>query len=157
MKLAGVANGNVTVRGAVDQENGSASVPQRECWRDRPKVKAVPRSCIQKSDLDDGPGKEAAMETVLVHAIERDLLEGGKWAIGGDRPKWRFARERLKEYGCAHRLAGAVQAADAGLATEQPGPLADVVHFEQTIGDELAPSHSVSAGVGRKYRITGLQ
>lgn len=160
----GVANGNVAVDLAVDQENWNSCRLRGIFGGDSGHVEVVLPTRAEKRNLDqraeDGASDPGAEAKRLSHAIVGDLAESGERRFYGYGAEVRVRVEGLEELRGTHGFGEGKDAARMIvriwilhrriLRGEEVDPLMDVVALEKAVGGKRAAAHAVSASVGEQ-------
>jgi len=160
VNAAGVADRNVAVDFAVNQENGDRGGGGGIFWRNVLHVEVVLQAGADESDLDkrtqDDASNPGAEVEGLTHAVVGDLAKSGEGRFGGDGAEVRVGVEGLEELRGVHGFAEGEDAAGIifrwlNLRFEKVRPQMNVVALDEAVGGEWAVAQAVGAGVGEKH------
>jgi hypothetical protein len=152
--LARVAEGNVAVDLAVNEENWNFRGGDGVLGRDLLHVQVMFPADVEESEFDDraeeGSTKPGAEVKGLSHAVVGDLAKAGEGRFGGDGAEAGLDGERLQKLSGTHGFTESEDAVRMILCGEEVEPLVNVVAFEETVGGEVASAGAVGARIGEE-------
>ena len=152
---AGMADGNVAVNLAVDEQNRDRGCGHGVFRGNVFQVEVVLQAGAKECDFDER-AEEAASDPRtqvegLSHAVVSDLTKVGEGRLGGYGAELWVGVERLEEFGGSHGFSETEDATGMILRVHEVEPLVDVVALQKAVGGEWAAADAMSAGVGKQY------
>lgn len=152
---AGMADGNVAVDLAVDEQNRDRGCGHGVFRGNVFQVEVVLQAGAKECDFDER-AEEAASDPRtqvegLSHAVVSDLAKVGEGRLGGYGAELWVGVERLEEFGGSHGFGETEDATGMILRVHEVEPLVDVVALQKAVGGEWAAADAMSAGVGKQH------
>ena len=157
---AGVANRNIAVNLAVDQEYRNVGVYDCVLGRYAREVKIILPAGVGQRNFhhrtEDRPAKPGASVELLSHAVVGDFTEAGEGRFGGNSAEVRLRIERLQELRGSHGFAESEDTSRV-MVLNPLEPATNVVALEQAVRWVDSAAEAVGAGVGHQNAIAMVE